>query len=1162
MRNLKKFLALVLATMMLLSVAVISTSAADKADYTDAANHLAALQVMKGDENGNLMLENGVTRYQAALFFVQTLTGETDTAVWNADKKSANFSDVVDYGTAIDYANGIGIVKGRGNGVFGYNDAITYQDMLVMAVRALGYETEDMSYPYGYILAAQKLGLTDNVDLVNYKAALTRGETAQIIWDMLGTQVAVVDPLTDKVYYPEANQTEVDGKTGYFTENSLGKMMERVDLLVDSDLAGDKITVVVDAFVEGDEEEETVDTLEVTVVGSDAEITAIAAADLGITVDTPTIAYMGLPVELFISVNAEDFTDEAYEDGDATVVFATFPEYTTVQNLSADGDIKYVEDGDKSYLSLAGTKFKAADYTFETYEFVNGVWTMTNDGLLNDELNGTDVTSIFVYDEDDADKDGTPYNTTNTYGEVSYRVIESDEVGTVKLLYTDYEFGQYNVREIDGVKYTVVAEYDADAEYTNLDDVETTMVEYLVDRIGKSTGVVDVDTDSITPSKGEAASTVVVEGEAVEAGDFMFYNYNDADNILTVAMNAGKFQTGKLNGKNNKDNVKINGQFYEFGFAGNYDETEMTTAFDPTVYADCIAAMEAGKDNVLFLLVDGKIVHFEVYEAKDNTKNLYDYAIVTTDAELLSDLLDLDLDYVDEDEDNKKDENEDWDPDCEYMSALSESGLYVEDDVVKVAMLNLTTGKWELASVGTYATNYDSEKDKFNKTYDLATEIGYADLITDYKNEGVIADFADLVGCGLVAVVEAKDGVYTVAAEEEGFFEYNDVVSAGGLVFSDNNVKTNAITAIPAEDEPTAVRVALDAESVIVVITPDAVGVRVGTQKAANSVAVATVEVEGDDVPVASRFLSANADLIILQAEDVVFANEEHLTVADWADEARADSENAWYITTVDTTVEVQAGETDEDPYTITVLNLFDMKAQKVIESISYESKEATDEEYAVGTVLKVNAKGEVSDEGALTAEIVAEVAEATSDDLVFTAIENLEIVSDDTVIADGLVGGDAVDIKGTVVTINNVADAEDYDFSKVVLDMPYDEEIAATYKVDEAEVEYTGRSYDYVDRDETTQTKANKFLGLEYVLELDEVATFDKAAAGVIDNYIIDMADEAILVPVANKADYAKGISVDVDLYIAASYDGEESDVITIVIYKVINEVAPVVAD
>lgn len=70
MRNFKKFLALVMATLMILSAAVITTGAADsKADYTEAAQHLVALKIMKGDEKGNLMLENGVTRYQAALFF-------------------------------------------------------------------------------------------------------------------------------------------------------------------------------------------------------------------------------------------------------------------------------------------------------------------------------------------------------------------------------------------------------------------------------------------------------------------------------------------------------------------------------------------------------------------------------------------------------------------------------------------------------------------------------------------------------------------------------------------------------------------------------------------------------------------------------------------------------------------------------------------------------------------------------------------------------------------------------------------------------------------------------------------------------------------------------------------------------------------------------------
>ena len=98
MRNLRKFLALMLATLMLAGSVVITTGAAKRgADYTDAAHHLAAIGIMKGDENGNLMLDKSVTRYQAALFFVQAITGNTDTKVYDGDEHT-----VTGYTTAID----------------------------------------------------------------------------------------------------------------------------------------------------------------------------------------------------------------------------------------------------------------------------------------------------------------------------------------------------------------------------------------------------------------------------------------------------------------------------------------------------------------------------------------------------------------------------------------------------------------------------------------------------------------------------------------------------------------------------------------------------------------------------------------------------------------------------------------------------------------------------------------------------------------------------------------------------------------------------------------------------------------------------------------------------------------------------------------------------
>ncbi|MBQ6614360.1 MAG: S-layer homology domain-containing protein, partial [Clostridia bacterium] len=202
MRNMKKFLALVLAMMMMLSVAVFNTSAAEEeADYTNAALFLNSLAVMQGSTDGDLMLDAGVERYQAALFFARCLTGKTETEIWNGTPASAYFTDVTMYGTAIDYAYGMGVVKGRGGNTFGATDKIIYQDMIVMAVRALGYETENMSYPWGHIIAAEKLDLLEDIDNVNYKAVMTRGEVAQLLENTLKAQIARIDPVSKAPLY-------------------------------------------------------------------------------------------------------------------------------------------------------------------------------------------------------------------------------------------------------------------------------------------------------------------------------------------------------------------------------------------------------------------------------------------------------------------------------------------------------------------------------------------------------------------------------------------------------------------------------------------------------------------------------------------------------------------------------------------------------------------------------------------------------------------------------------------------------------------------------------------------------------------------------------------------------------------------------------------------
>ncbi len=1116
MRNLKKFLALVLATMMLLSVAVISTSAAGEADYTDAANHLAALQVMKGNENGDLMLGNGVTRYQAALFFVQALTGETDVAVWNADKKSANFTDVVEYGTAIDHANGIGIVKGRGNGVFGYNDAIIYQDMLVMAVRALGYETEDMSYPYGYILAAQKLGLTENVDLVNYKAALTRGETAQIIWDMLGTEIAAVDPLTDKVLYPgEKGLTDaILGANGQPVE-------ERVTLLVDSGLAGAKLVGYIDAFEEADEDDE--DSFDVVTVVTNAGTFDLAAADFGIDAETRKVNYLGLPVELFVSVDAEDFTQDAYNDEEAEVVFASFPEYTAVVNLSADGDVKYVvneKDETKNYLSIGGKKF--AD---DKYEVVVG--TFGEDGWVSGTISDDTLKALFAYEDGEYVNDVA----LTTYAQVAYREIANEDnpatedvdeskITTLEVLYTPFTFGQYNVREINEVKYTVIGTYSA-TQYTNLDGEKTNWVEKTVD--GKVT--VSNSTEKISGTKGEAASTVVVEGEAVEAGDFMFYVYNSVDNVLTVAMNCGTLQTGRLNTHSpSKETVKINGTNYEFGFAGSYDAA-FEAEYKPEEAKAYMSALEAGKDNVEYILVDGKIVYI-AETSVTTTNSVLDYAIITLDAEIMADLLDM--------------------TDSKYAAALAETtGLYVEDGEVKAAMMNLETGKWELVTIAALAYDWVAEDEEFETVKDLANAAEYAEIVGTAKYTEITDAFKAFAAQTLVAVAEVKDGAYTIAdtyytvegdnpatedVVEESYtvdFFVSGPADANGISFSNTSAATNKIT---ADDEVDAERVTVDEETVIIVVdlVNGVAGSRVGVQSKDNSYPVT-----------AGYFLAASSDLIVLVTAEEVGSTK----VADWADAATANADENWYIATAETGVEVEANE-DEETWTVTYTNLYDMKAMAMVESIQTVVEDIDDAiEVATADILFKTATDELVllGEDVDINDIIVEVANDNEDRLTYTALDDgaIEFTDAETIKVVEFVPGEGDEVLENVI----VSDVEATDVNMTVITLNLSELDLADFDFDEAIVPVDGEDAD------TTVTLGEGEVNANYFeIALDLVDEINEPTEGVFD----ENAFGAFVVPSVDSDNYADGAAFVTLMFAAYNYDAEEG-VLNVVVYKLL---------
>ena len=197
----KRILSLLLAAMMVLgSLVVVSAAEIDyAAENTWAVEVLSKIEVLQGDENGDPMLDNAILRYEMALFLARALTGKTDDAYWAKVENETPFDDLLThpYNGAATWNYNHGIILGVTDTIFNPNGNITYQDAIVMVVRAwadyfltnglatLGIKDE-LHYPWKHIELADDLGLTANIDPTEkYLENTTRGVVAQLVYNLL-----------------------------------------------------------------------------------------------------------------------------------------------------------------------------------------------------------------------------------------------------------------------------------------------------------------------------------------------------------------------------------------------------------------------------------------------------------------------------------------------------------------------------------------------------------------------------------------------------------------------------------------------------------------------------------------------------------------------------------------------------------------------------------------------------------------------------------------------------------------------------------------------------------------------------------------------------------------------------------------------------------------
>ncbi|NJD02943.1 MAG: S-layer homology domain-containing protein, partial [Ruminiclostridium sp.] len=144
MRNLKKLVAFIVTLAMIATFAIPAFAAAPTdvvgTAYEGAVSRLVALGVINGYPDGTFGPEDSITRAQFAAIVVRALGYESLAATAAGITK---FSDVAANHWGAGYINiavSLGIIKGYGDGKFGPEDKVTFDQAVTMIVRALGQE--------------------------------------------------------------------------------------------------------------------------------------------------------------------------------------------------------------------------------------------------------------------------------------------------------------------------------------------------------------------------------------------------------------------------------------------------------------------------------------------------------------------------------------------------------------------------------------------------------------------------------------------------------------------------------------------------------------------------------------------------------------------------------------------------------------------------------------------------------------------------------------------------------------------------------------------------------------------------------------------------------------------------------------------------------------
>ena len=176
----------ILCLILTFAFSVMSASAAGVYTDSSATALLKSLNIMSGDENGNMNLDDAVTRAEFAKIAVNASKYKNSVAL---GAQISVFKDCTYTHWAAPYVKVAvtnGILTGYPDGTFRPEENVLYEEAITVALRLMGYTDDDFgaSWPYGQASLAANLSLNKNVSK-GIGEALSRRDVLALIYNML-----------------------------------------------------------------------------------------------------------------------------------------------------------------------------------------------------------------------------------------------------------------------------------------------------------------------------------------------------------------------------------------------------------------------------------------------------------------------------------------------------------------------------------------------------------------------------------------------------------------------------------------------------------------------------------------------------------------------------------------------------------------------------------------------------------------------------------------------------------------------------------------------------------------------------------------------------------------------------------------------------------------